>query len=75
MKRKRTIKQRLLKLRKDGIRKRFLMWLIEILLPHHHLAANGGRKKKGVETISFKKGLTVAKTLDDSISVSSGDTK
>ncbi len=46
---KRTIKGWLLKLRKDGIRKRFLRWAIPLILPKHHLAGNpkgGGRKKK-----------------------------
>ena len=31
------------------MRKRFLKWLIKLLLPHHHLAKDpvgGGRKKK-----------------------------
>ena len=44
-----TIKGWILKLKKDGIKKRFLRWIIPIILKKHHLAANpvgGGRKKK-----------------------------
>ncbi len=56
--RKRTIKDWFLKLRKDGVRRRFLQWMISVILPHHHLAANGGRKKKGIDEpmiVSFDK--------------------
>ena len=41
-----TLKKWLLKVRKDGIRKRFLQWEIPIILPHHHLSRNGGGRKK-----------------------------
>lgn len=43
-----TIKEWVIKLRKDGIRRRFLQGLIERLLPHYHLAKNGGRRKKEI---------------------------
>ncbi len=33
------------------MRKRFLKWLIKVLLPGYHLAKNGsGRRKKGEDT-------------------------
>ena len=39
-------------IKKDGIRKGFLIWTIPLILPRHHLAGNpfgGGRKKKPIE--------------------------
>lgn len=46
---KRTIKGWVRKLRQDGIRKRFLRWVISIVLSHHHLAKNGpGEGRRGL---------------------------
>jgi len=48
---KRTTKEWVLKLRKDGIRRQFLIWVIPIILKGHHLARNGsGRKKKELKS-------------------------
>jgi hypothetical protein len=36
-------------IKKNGVRKGFLIWFIPLILPRHHLAGNpkgGGRKKK-----------------------------
>ncbi len=39
--------KRAIKRKDKEMRKRFVKWLIKVLLPHHHLARNGpGRRKK-----------------------------
>ena len=46
-----TIKGWVQKLLKNGVRRRFLIWMIPLILPKHHLAGNskgGGRKKKDI---------------------------
>lgn len=52
------IKNWFLKLRRDGIRKRFLQELIPLVLPKHHLAGNskGGGRRKKVEAIDIGRG-------------------
>lgn len=53
------------------MRKRFIKWLIKLILPYHHLSKNGsGRRKK--ELTSTEKGLRVAEGLDNSIAEEMG---
>jgi len=55
----------LIKLRKDGIRYRFLRWSVPLILSHHHVGRNGsGRRKKNVWDLSAPK----TEGLEDQIS-------
>lgn len=56
------------------MRKRFIKWLIKILLPHHHLAKNGPGRRKKVEIVDMEEvreiveGMGKESPLEDGIS-------
>ena len=44
----------LIKLRKDGVRYRFLRWVVPLILSHHHVGKNGSGRKKKVEAVDME---------------------
>lgn len=58
------------KLRKDGVRKRFLTWTIPLILPYYHLQRNSPGRKKKVESVDMNEVQQIVEGMgkDDPIS-------
>ncbi len=43
----------ILEVKKEGVRKRFLQWVIPLVLPHYHLQKNGGGRRKKIDHLNI----------------------